>query len=288
MIGIYHNRDLDGYTSGAIIKMKYPDATLVGYDYGKPFDLDQINGPVIMADVSMPMETMLEIAKRSGWNFTWIDHHISAIKEYNEFIGQGESFLNAVLDNTISACEACWKHLFKGQEIPEGIRLLGEYDTWRNQDAVKWENRILPYQFGMRLLCNSPESFPWNLVVGAFGIGGTGHLTEELVSKGKTVLEYQRQQNSVACRSAFECEFECLRAICLNGGGFNSDVFKSVYDESKHDIMMPFMFNGKFWVVSLYTTKDIDCSVIAKKYGGGGHKKASGFQLDDIRKIFSI
>jgi nanoRNase/pAp phosphatase (c-di-AMP/oligoRNAs hydrolase) len=89
------------------------------------------------------------------------------------------------------------------------------------------------------------------------------------------------------CRkSSFEIEFKGLKAICLNGGGFNSDVFKSVYDESRHDIMMPFQFNGRFWTVSLYTTKDeVDCSVIAKSMGGGGHKKAAGFQVDDIKTI---
>jgi len=52
--------------------------------------------------------------------------------------------------------------------------------------------------------------------------------------------------------------------------------------------MMPFQFDGKKWTISLYTTKDeIDCSVIAKSNGGGGHKKAAGFQVEDISKVFS-
>ena len=44
--------------------------------------------------------------------------------------------------------------------------------------------------------------------------------------------------------------------------------------------MIPFRFDGKEWSYSLYTTKDIDCSALAKKYGGGGHKKAAGFKAD--------
>lgn len=279
MVCIYHNKDLDGFTSGAIVKRKFPEAKLIGYDYGQPLQMDITGEPVIMVDVSVPMSTMVKIASLSNFRFTWIDHHASAIKDYKEFVGEGESFCTAVLEDGIAACEGAWKHLFPGEEMPTGIKLLGEYDTWRNQDKDRWENRILPYQFGMRMHCNSPETFPWDKVA---GIG-----CEQIVNDGITVLKYQREQNAKACKSSFEFEFEGLRAICLNGGGFNSDVFKSVYDETKHDVMMPFMFNGKFWTFSLYTTKDeIDCSVIAKKRGGGGHKKAAGFQVNDVREIF--
>lgn len=31
MIGLYHSEDLDGFTSGAIIKLKYPEAKMIGY-----------------------------------------------------------------------------------------------------------------------------------------------------------------------------------------------------------------------------------------------------------------
>lgn len=279
MVCIYHNKDLDGFASGAIVKRKYPDAKMIGYDYGQPLQMDITGEPVIMVDVSMPMSTMVKIASLSNFRFTWIDHHASAIKDYKEFVGEGESFCTAVLEDGIAACEGAWKHLFPGEEMPEGIKLLGEYDTWRNQDKDRWENRILPYQFGMRMHCNSPETFPWDKV--------DGIKCEQVVNDGLIVLKYQREQNEKACKSAFEFEFEGLKAICLNGGGFNSDVFRSVYDEAKHDVMMPFMFNGKFWTFSLYTTKDeVDCSVVAKKRGGGGHKKAAGFQVHDLQEVF--
>lgn len=291
MIGIYHNRDLDGFASGAIIKHVYPDAEMIGYDYSEPTSkiFEVLNrralsgevGPVIMADVSLPMNLMLRIAQASKFNFTWIDHHISAINEYKSFTDGGEAFCNAVLENGISACEGVWKHLM-GSSIPTAIVMLGEYDTWRNEDKYRWENQILPFQYGMRQLCNSLESFPKKYLT-------NGPHVHKTVENGKLIMSYQNSINEKQCKTAsFEHDFDGLRAICLNGGGFNSNVFNSVYDESKHDIMMPFQFNGKNWTVSLYTTKEnVDCSVLAKKQGGGGHKKAAGFQVDDIRKIFN-
>jgi oligoribonuclease NrnB/cAMP/cGMP phosphodiesterase (DHH superfamily) len=169
--------------------------------------------------------------------------------------------------------------------MPLAIKLLGEYDTWRNDDKERWENEILPFQFGMRMICNSPETFPENAFALPIEMGND--FCGRIIKNGRLILEYQRQINATACRSAFEIEFEGLRAICLNGGGFNSDVFRSVYDETKHDIMMPFQFNGKFWTISMYSTKpEIDASVIAKKYKGGGHKSACGFTVESIETVF--
>jgi nanoRNase/pAp phosphatase (c-di-AMP/oligoRNAs hydrolase) len=42
---------------------------------------------------------------------------------------------------------------------------------------------------------------------------------------------------------------------------------------------------NKYWTISLYTQKDIDVSVIATKWKGGGHRKACGWQVKDITKV---
>ena len=155
MICYYHNRDLDGFCSGAIMRLKFPDAQFIGYDYGQPFE--QIVGEeIIMADVSLPMSTMQKVAQASGHRFTWIDHHASAIKDYNEFFGGIEvEQINAVLKEGVAACEIAWDYFFYNKPMPRAVRLLGQYDTWRNLDKEKWDGEILPFQYGMRLHCNS-------------------------------------------------------------------------------------------------------------------------------------
>lgn len=282
MKGIYHSKDLDGFTSAAIFKLKFPDIELIGYDYGDNFDFKIEKEPVIIADVSFPIRTMIKFALASDFNLTWIDHHVSAIKEYNDFINDdNESYCTAVLEIGIAACEGTWKYLFPNKKLPEAVLLLGEYDTWRNSDKDRWNNKILPFQYGMRLICNKPEKFPVELFE-------NNNLIDKIIEDGKIILKYQDSVNQKLCKSSsFEADFQGKKAICLNGGGFNSDVFKSVYDEDKHDVMLPFIFDGKKWNFSIYTTKnDIDCSVIAKKLGGGGHKQAAGFSVDDISSIF--
>lgn len=289
MICIYHSKDLDGYCSGAIVKRKFQEAKLIGFDYGQILPMDDIpeGEPIIMIDVSLPMVEMGNLSKHSGYNMTWIDHHISAISDYKNHDHMG---ITAILENGVSACEGGWKYLFPDEQMPTAVKLLGEYDTWRNEDKFRWDNAIMPFQYGMRMITSSAETFPQELLNdGNYGVMETDKPVYNIINVGKNILAYQKTQNERVCKCAFEYDFKGLRAICLNNGGANSQVFESVYDESKHDIMVPFVWTGKHWTFSMYTTKDeVDCSVIAKAMGGGGHKKAAGFQVQDISTIFNL
>lgn len=290
MICIYHSKDLDGYCSGAIVKRKYPDAQLIGFDYGDSYSdlFDKIPQmqPIIMIDVSLTMAGMANLSAHSAFQLTWIDHHISAINEFKSFQHPDAQSITAILEDGISACEGGWKYLFPNEFTPKAVTLLGMYDTWRNKDKELWDDEIMPFQYGMRMICSSAETFPQHLLH-AYSIQHNHDVVTDIIHVGKHILSYQKMQNERACKSAFEFEFDGLRAICLNNGGANSQVFESVYDESKHDVMIPFVFTGKHWTFSLYTTKEnIDCSVIAKSRGGGGHKKAAGFQTKDIKEVF--
>lgn len=290
MICIYHSRDLDGWTSGALVKLKYPDCKMIGYDYGQPFPWEQITDmePVIMVDVSLPMKDMAGLSRTCAQTLTWIDHHISAINDFKEFKDPDLQSTAAILDNTISACEATWNYLFPDKQMPESVKLLGEYDTWRKKDEDRWENKILPFQFGMRTLCQSPETFPYYL------LDDDIKDIVEVTKYGNVILNYQRQMNEVQCKRSFEEVItfadKKYSAIYHNAGGFNSDLFKSVYDPKKHDIMVMFQYDGKTqnWIFSLYSTNpEMDCSILAKSMGGGGHKGAAGFQVKSIEEVFT-
>lgn len=82
---------------------------------------------------------------------------------------------------------------------------------------------------------------------------------------------------------------------------FNSQFFGVFYDPAKHDVMCayclvksPALFTDRSvepyvtaprlqWKVSLFSTKpEIDCEVIAKQFGGGGHKEAAEFVCDKL------
>lgn len=234
MICIYHSRDLDGFASGAIVKRKYPDAKLIGFDYGQSIPWDDIpeGEPIVMIDVSVAMSEMSELSRRSQ-NMVWIDHHRSAIKEYNELSARdgGIMFLTPILQDGIAACEIGWNYFFPDENMPTAITLLGEYDTWRKENEFRWENAILPFQYGMREVCSSPETFP-NELFYVYSIEN-GSPIYRIIYSGNTIISYQDKQNERLCKSsAFEVDFMGYKCICLNLAGASSLSFKSVYDES--------------------------------------------------------
>jgi nanoRNase/pAp phosphatase (c-di-AMP/oligoRNAs hydrolase) len=77
--------------------------------------------------------------------------------------------------------------------------------------------------------------------------------------------------------------FDGWRAIICNGYD-GSPLFDSVYNPDEHDIMISYIQRKDgTWSYGMYSDKpEVHCGEIAKKYGGGGHKGASGFNLKDL------
>jgi len=286
----YHKRDLDGHCSGAIaryaLEKQGHEVKMWGYDYGEPFPFDKImdGEQVYMVDITTnPYEVMIEVQKR--YDLFVIDHHKSFINS-DSSVGITGLFVDGV-----AACQLSWHHFFVNETTPELIRLLGEYDVWHNSDKDQWENRIMPFQMGTRMKHTDPATnvgydFWYAYIASALG---KSHHHQEIEmgiwESGNTIMAYQKMEDSKATALySYEAEFEGLKAICLNNTRFNSQVYESVWDNTKHDIMLAWVnVKGEYCSVSLYTDKEgIDVSQIAKEFGGGGHLQAAGFQCKNV------
>jgi oligoribonuclease NrnB/cAMP/cGMP phosphodiesterase (DHH superfamily) len=293
--GIYHSADLDGIGSAAVMKLKHPLIKLIGYNYGQNIPDIPDGSSVIMSDVSFPIADMYNIGQRCK-HFVWIDHHKSAIDDYTFFIEEQERKTRrwpivTKLEIGRGACELTYEYLFK--DTSRAIFLLGKYDTWR-QETEKFQgitytwHDALSFQMGMRL----PNNNSVEGVMRAINLDGLDEVfmngeffVDEVIKLGATVLEYQKAQNErVAYHDSFVVDLLGYRALACNTDTFNSGLFDSVWDEKKHDVMIPFkMRRDGSWKFSCYTTKDdVDCSLIAKEFGGGGHQKAAGFKLGGL------
>lgn len=273
----YHRSDLDGLASGAIVKHIYPDCEMFPIDYGEPFPWNSIqkDEQVYMVDFCLqPFEDMIKLDRMCI--LTWIDHHKSAIISYNK--SQQIATIRYVWQDIDKAgCELVWEYMFLNKEEceyghPKWIKLLGRYDIW-DKDNPLWESEILPFQYGMKAIIKTIGDF--DIFFSKFEC----ETTQETIELGRPVMRFIENDNWQYCENlAFETIFEGHKAIAVNRGLTNSQLLDGYYDESKHDLIIIFVFNKTNWTVSLYTTKDIDCSKIAKRHGGGGHKKAAGFQ----------
>lgn len=271
----YHSADLDGHCSGALIKMEYPDCEMIGINYGDDFPWDSIQEgeKVFMVDFSLqPFSDMEKLDVMC--NLTWIDHHISAIKE-NKKIPPPHRIRGLQRDG-IGACALVWEYFHPDEGLPTFIRLLAEYDVWNHSNL-----RTLPFQYGMKLIFDtSPENQEfWESLF-------DDERVIRIADDGVTILRYQQieNRNYIEARG-FECILDGLRCIAVNKGLTNSKIFDSVWDPEKYDAMVTFCMISpeKGWTISLYSDKPgIDVSEIAKAHGGGGHKGAAGFQTKKL------
>lgn len=273
----YHNADLDGQCSAAIVKHRYPETELIGMNYGDPFPWETIQLGEDMWVVDFHLDPFGDMVRLDHLcRLIWIDHHKSAIEDaiaFN-FIASGDQRLS--MDH--AACELTWMltHCCHFAEVPEAVRFLGRYDIWKHAEHPG----SLEFQYGMRFQKDTrPENQDfWQRIF-------ADELTEELVELGKTLLTYEDRQNAKYCAAcAFEVELDGLRCIAINKGLTGSLNFKSVYDPAKHDAMLTFVMRqpGK-WTVSLYSDKpEVDCSAICKARSGGGHRGAAGFTCEAL------
>lgn len=280
IICCYHNKDLDGYTSGAIVKRKFPSCELIGWDYGLPVPALGEGNQIVIIDICFPMEDMLNLTDKN--HVVWIDHHVSQKKEFDALKDPRKHKIAYFYELGIAACEIGWKTLFPDEKMPQGIELLGMYDTWRLAGSDHWNNEILPFQFYMRTVCTHPLEFP-----SQFLEEDNNSELFDAIQIGKKILKYQEGQDRLNCeRSAFEREvYGGMKGLCLNVPAFSSETMKSVYKDQ--DVLIGFVCHDGYWRVSLRTLKDdVDVSTIAKARGGGGHKKAAGFEVKTFEEIF--
>lgn len=270
---IYHEADLDGVMSAAIVKKYFKgDIDLLPYNYGK--EIPDVNkyDKVFVVDVSFGDRTrfLFDEWEDKGIDVTWIDHHKTAIEAVKDYNVKGKRRIGT------AACELTWEYLFDDIETPDVVKLLSAYDVW-DHDRFEWSD-VLSFQYGMRGYCGLDVDMVREVLNKA-----NGEFVSDMIRNGEAIIEYIIEKNRGEMKMfSFEADIFGYKAICMNTTEFNSTTFESMYDPRKHDLMMPFCWNGRFFRCSFYTTKkEVDVSALARKANpcGGGHKAAAGFQL---------
>lgn len=293
-LGIYHSKDTDGHFSGAVLKYKYPDIELRGWDYKDEVpSFESMKGydEIILIDITFPFDILQELGTRT--KLTVIDHHVSFKKQVDNHLQIGHDVVTDdlkyitfeyIYDDKFSACELGFKHYFG--YIPPIVELVGKYDTWRANGTDEWDKHVLPVKYFLYGKVNKPEDidskwFIMDELLNALALA-------DMFDIGKSIMEYERKMDESKTNSyAFEIEAYGLRALCINTNFMSSETMMTKFDSSKHDIMIGFAYNGNNWGVSLRSVGDkVDVSQIAKERGGGGHKNASGFQAVTFEDIF--
>jgi oligoribonuclease NrnB/cAMP/cGMP phosphodiesterase (DHH superfamily) len=284
---IFHHNDADGRCSAAIAKWwfdlevmngnkqalvesKTSPVRFVEMDYKNrvPVELVKPEDTVVIVDFSFKPEDMAAIQAATNIGVIWCDHHITA-KDYGYEVPGYRDFNNKGL----AGCECTWKFFFPNANIPNWIRTLGDYDAWRMQE----KDLCLPFYEGLKLEDQSQgDNSIWYQLLTEL----TDVTFYYVMDRGRAAIRYRDNYCTELCKSyGYETSIGGYPAYALNVSRFGSQAFGDKFTE--YPICIAYIYDGRVFTVSLYS-ETIDVSTIAKIYGGGGHKGASGFNCKQL------
>lgn len=292
---IFHNADFDGIFCREIARRALPGAELIGWNYGDeklPFPSEGTVAYVLDLSPSVFEDDGINHIDLSNGRVIWIDHHRTAMQEWSEK-------LPGYRIEGVAACRLAWqwfsiramqgnpdhftgvglaeKHHYVDRTVhePLAVRLAGEYDVFDKRDPMAER-----FQFGLK-----SEDVDYQLLLDSELNNESGSYIARLLDQGKC-LQYARENEycDVITSQGIRVGFEGINflACCSHEADIRSQLFEAAIGPNDQ-ALMGFTILGSRWRFSLYgapSRPDLDLSVIAKKYGGGGHKQACGFIVD--------
>ena len=291
---IIHHDCPDGYC-GAICMYKYliglecvTDIELIPAQYGDAVPLNLNDKHVAIIDFSYPREMLLYLADITE-SLVVLDHHKTAQADC-----EGLSF--ATFDMDRCGAQLAYDYIItlvkavKIDEFFEFHKVLDElprqHYPWlveyvADRDLWKWEQ---PKSKELNAyIASHPRTIAVWVGMLEFFSARTNHELY-LVPQGEAILRAQEQTVRRASRHAVQTFLPKLdySVLAVNSCVFQSEIAENL--KTQADIICVwFRNNDDKHVHSLRTgNPNIDVSAIAKSYGGGGHRAAAGFTLDQV------
>jgi len=154
----------------------------------------------------------------------------------------------------------------EGEAVFVAVKLVSDCDC-----CIFSDERSRPFVCGLQLYDHGPKAEIWKELL------DSSTTIPRLVQEGQTCLKFvERFGMDYGNKYGFETNFEGYRCFAQGLKWFGSRI-------DDYDICLFYAFLGDKWTVALLSNNpNIDVSAIAKKYGGGGHKGAAGFECDEL------
>lgn len=262
---IYHANCLDGigaaWAAWKHLSKVAPDATYLPFHYDYKLNDSVVRGAdVYLLDFSFKRETVLHIQKIVK-SLTILDHHKTAHEEIGDLYN---------IDQTKSGAVLAWEH-FHADPVPQILLHIQDRDLWQFK---------LP---GTEDICSYLYSQPMN--VRHFDTLAQMSV-KDMATFGRVLTDYLHMEADKAIKTGSEITYQGQPIKVVNCRPALSSIVG-------HKLAEEYLFGMSFHhvdgktIYSLRSVGDIDVSLIAKKFGGGGHKNAAGFTVESTLPIIN-
>ncbi len=262
---IYHGDCPDGFGVAWSFWKKFKDqATYYPMQHGMPVPEMEKGSRVYIADFSFKRDILLQMQKDHK-ELVLLDHHKSAEKEL-----EGLAF--AKFDMNKSGAILTWEYLYPEKPIPLLLKYVEDRDLWLFK--LPKSKEVHAY------LTSVPMEFvAWDDLVLK-----TQNSFDEVVNTGEAILRYNDINVELLCKTARMVEFDGHKVPSVGSVLLSSELGHALlnkFPESPFSITWFVDKNGGI-KLSFRSRGDFDVSELARKFGGGGHKAASGCPYNKI------
>lgn len=267
---IYHGFCQDGFSSAftAWLYLGGINVEYYGAKHGNP-PPDVKGRNVLICDFSYNYATVCDMIKETN-SLLIIDHHKTAEKELENIPDEYKIF-----DMDHSGAYLTWRYFYPNNHVPKFILYVEDKDLWK----FKHEETM---PFTQYLNCVEQNFYNYRKLL-------RDDVVASFTNKGKTLLMSLKQDLDMLTRSAGMRREKLADGNIYNIIYVNSSIHKSelgnhllsIYQGADFSAVYQYLEEKNITAFSLRSEdKRTDVAYIAKLYGGGGHRNASGLSLE--------
>lgn len=270
---IYHKGCSDGLLAAAIAKHYYTGNGNYNVEYvgvnvarlAQEIDTLPPADAVLSFDLSYTREAYDKLAAKYT-AFSIHDHHIATLQNIRSIKGLRFS-------NDMSGAMLAWTFYYGEKPAPAIVKYVEDRDLWRNalprcEELIAWLYPEMSRDFDGGKL----DRWLWYLDDDSW--------VENAVEIGKDRLAQKKAIVDNAVRQAAVVMLDGKRAAVCNSREYVSEIGEAMCKTLPCDYAMVWSYNhanGDLRVSLRSTDSGADVNMVAKTYGGGGHRNAAGF-----------
>jgi uncharacterized protein len=228
-----------------------------------------VGGTVVFVDIAPDNEYLRQLADEAA-HVVVLDHHFSARERYHSDPGVenvvADGGHRVIFDLDYSGAVLAWRYFHPQQTVPPLLAYVQDQDLWQ------WK---------------LPRSEEVNAAIGSYErdfavwdeLAARG--PEQLARDGEPILRAHRIEVARALQSVHPIVIGDRRVEAVNAQQNRSHIGHELAKRSAHGhpIGVVYRVTGRQVDASIYSIGDVDVSAIARRFGGGGHRNASGFSV---------
>lgn len=265
---IYHADCLDGLGAAWSAFCKFgAQARYIPARYGDDIPDFEAGAVLYIVDFSYSPQLLVDASAKAG-RIILIDHHMTAVEQCDAFfkVQPPPENLSINFDMSRSGCVLTWQHFFPEQEPPQILLHIEDRDLWHFKLDGTREITTALYE---RLPINFAE-------IGAIDLA-------ELSAVGRIQVKQFSSMVQRLAKSAHSVSVAGRVGLAVNAPSLFSSDLGHVLAEKSGTFGMIYHYDGRKqqWNFSLRSIGDYDVGHLAQSFGGGGHRNAAGFALDN-------